>query len=129
MLELSSLKKAIKSLQEALDEYDKNSNDFMRDSCIQRFEYTYELSWKMLKRHLELTAANPAEIDELSFQELIRKGCEKGLLLGEWSDWKLYRIARGTTSHAYDENKAEEVFAVIPAFLKEAEHLYLKLNG
>jgi nucleotidyltransferase substrate binding protein (TIGR01987 family) len=128
-LDLTSFNKAINSLTEVLDEYKKNSNVFMRDACIQRFEYTYELAWKMLKRYLEITSANPAELDEMSFQNLIRTGSEKGLLLHGWDKWSSYRKARSTTSHVYDEKKAEEVFATIPGFLEDVKFLQKKLQA
>jgi hypothetical protein len=60
----------------------------------------------MLKRYLEMTASNPSEIDAMSFQNLIRLGSEKGLLRSDWEQWKIYRQARGTTSHTYDEKKS-----------------------
>lgn len=128
-LDLTSLAKAIASLEAALTEYARIPNEFMRDACIQRFEYTYELAWKMLKRHLELSSANPGEIDEMSFQNLIRSGSEKSLLLHGWDVWKNYRQARGTTSHGYDELKAIEVFKQVPEFLIEAKFLLQKLQG
>jgi nucleotidyltransferase substrate binding protein (TIGR01987 family) len=128
-LDLSSYVKAISSLEQALNEYAINSNSFMRDACIQRFEYTYELSWKMLKRFLEITSPNPIEFDEMSFQNLIRTGSEKGLLLNGWDQWAKYRNARATTSHVYNEIKAVEVFAEIPGFLIEAQHLLKKLQA
>jgi len=127
-LDLTALENAIVSLQVGLNEYAIRPNIFVRDACIQRFEYTYELSWKMLKRFLETTSANPVEIDEMSFQNLIRTGSEKGLLLHGWDIWTDYRKARSTTSHVYNEKKAIEVFSVIPGFLQEAEHLLQKLQ-
>jgi hypothetical protein len=42
---------------------DPGLREQMRNSVIQCFEFTYELSWKMLKRYLEETEANPSEID------------------------------------------------------------------
>ena len=127
-LDLSSLNKAINSLNAALQEKIKQDNDYLRDSCIQRFEYTYELSWKMLKRYLELTGPTTASMDALSFAQLIRKGNEKGLLRSDWTTWKLFREARNSTSHAYNEDKANQVFTIIPDFYKEAQHLYQQLN-
>jgi nucleotidyltransferase substrate binding protein (TIGR01987 family) len=123
-LDLSSLKKAINALNRALNEYEKNPSEFVKDSCIQRFEFTYELSHKFIKRYLEITEANPDEIEEMSFQQLIRRATEKGLLLSDWETWKDYRKSRGKTSHTYDEDTATEVFEAIPDFLKEAEYLY-----
>ncbi len=127
-LDLSSLDKAIKALIRALDEYEKNPNEFVKDSCIQRFEFTYELSHKFIKRYLELTEANPEEIEEMTFQQLIRRATERGLLLNDWESWKDYRKNRGKTSYSYDEETADEVFEDIPSFLKEAEFLYKQLE-
>lgn len=128
-LDLSSLDNAVNSLEEVLHEYKKQPNDFIRDAAIQRFEYTYELSWKMLKRHIEITSASPATVDEMSFQNLIRTGSEKSLLLNGWDIWAKYRKARSTTSHVYDKSKALEVFAIIPDFLQEATYLLQKLKS
>jgi nucleotidyltransferase substrate binding protein (TIGR01987 family) len=119
-IDVSSFEKALSSLEEALIEYDRSKSVFVKDSCIQRFEYTYELAYKMLKRQLEAMSANPAEIDQMSFPELIRLGAERGLLANGWDEWKLFRDARNATSHAYNEKKANEVFARIPAFRDEA---------
>ena len=127
-LDLSSLDKGIKALIRALEEYEKNPNEFVKDSCIQRFEFTYELSHKFIKRYLELTEANPEEIEEMTFQQLIRRATERGLLLNDWESWKDYRKSRAKTSHTYDEETADEVFEDIPVFLKEAEYLYKQLE-
>ena len=102
-------------------------SELLRDGVIQRFEYTYELSWKMLKRYLEATLPNPEEVDGMTFQALIRTGSEQGLLLTCWDRWVDYRKARGTTSHVYDGEKAREVFAIVPAFLQEARFLLGRL--
>ncbi len=128
MLDLTSLENAVKSLKEALDEFNKNQSPFVKDSCIQRFEYTYELSHKMLKRQLESMSASPSEVDQMSFPELIRTGAEKGLLLNSWDVWKIHRDARNITSHAYKEKKADKVFADIPAFYEEACYLLKTLQ-
>jgi nucleotidyltransferase substrate binding protein (TIGR01987 family) len=127
-LDITSLEKATSSLEKAIKEYNRTENEFVRDSCIQRFEYTYELSWKTIKRFLEETSANPHEIDLMSFQELIREANEKGILLTDWETWKLYRIYRGTTSHAYNEDKANEIYNEILGFLTEIQYLIKQLK-
>ena len=77
-LNIGSLEKAILSLEAALARHDLiPDDDMVRDACIQRFEFTYELSHKMLKRFLEATSASPEEIDRLSFQDLVRTGSER----------------------------------------------------
>ena len=128
-LDLTPLEKAITRLSEGLSRYQQDITDSqIRDGLIQRFEFTYEISHKMLKRFLEASSANPAEFDGMSFQELIRSGNERGLLLGSWPDWKKYRDMRAKTSHTYDEEVALEVVAGIPAMLEEAQYLLSKLR-
>ena len=82
----------------------------------------------MLKRYLEMTSPNPQDFDKMSFPELIRSGNEKDLLLSNVEKWKMYREARGTTSHSYNEKKAVEVFEVISPFLEEAKFLLSKIK-
>jgi nucleotidyltransferase substrate binding protein (TIGR01987 family) len=133
-LDFTPLEKAIAQLEKSLEYADspmarQDSGLFeqLRNSVIQCFEFTYELSHKMLKRYLEMTAANPAEIDFGSFQGLIRTGSEKGLLRSDWSRWKEYRQARTDSSHTYDQEKAAAVYRIVPDFLLEARHLYGQL--
>lgn len=128
-LDLSSFAKAIDSLQVALTAYEQKPKDlFIRDASIQRFEYTYELCHKMLKRYLEMTEPNAEEVDQMQFAQLVRTGSEKGLLLNGWDVWTTYRYARNLTSHTYNEDKAVEVCQIIPKFYMDAKFLLDKLN-
>jgi len=130
ILELSSFDNAILRLDEGIQRYQKDITDTqIRDGLIQRFEFTYELSHKMLKRFLESTSPSPANIDEMAFQDLIRTGNEQGLLLSDWAQWKKYREMRSRTSHTYDESVALQVVAEIPAFLQEARFLNAQLHA
>ncbi len=123
-LDLTSLSSAIAQLTAGLAQADADrSDELARDGVIQRFEYTYELSWKMLRRHLEQTAADPAALDAMSFQKLIRTGAEQGLLRSGLGTRKHFRRVRGVTSLLYDSEKAAEVYAVVPTFLEEVRFL------
>ena len=119
-----------KSISFATSEMAENDNDLFeqfRNSVIQCFEFTYELSHKMLARYLEETAANPEEIDLSTFQNIIRIGNEKGLLRSNWSQWRDYRQARSNSSHTYNRSKAEAVYEISFDFLDEAKYLYQQL--
>ncbi len=107
---------------------DPGLREQLRNSVIQCFEFTYELSWKMLKRYLEETEASPADMDTSTFQNLIRLGNERALLRSDWRQWKTYRQARTDSSHTYDAAKAEAVFAIAPDFLAEAQALLQALT-
>ena len=135
MLDFSSLRKAIHQLNEALQIYDSKIVQnhpklklYMRAAAIQSFEYTYELSIKMLRRYMEMISSNPSEVKEWSFENLIRECWGHGFLSAELIEWKKYRKYRGTTSHTYDEEKAKEVFQILPTFLKEATYLLSQLE-
>lgn len=107
---------------------DPGLREQLRNSVIQCFGFTFELSWKMLKRYLEATEASPADLDMGSFQNLVRLGNERGLLRSDWLRWKTYRQARTDSSHTYDAAKAEAVFALAPDFLAEAQALLAELG-
>jgi nucleotidyltransferase substrate binding protein (TIGR01987 family) len=120
-----------KSIGFATSELAENNDDLFeqfRNSVIQCFEFTYELSHKMLARYLEDTSANPEEIDLGTFQNIIRIGNEKGLLRSDWSQWRNYRQARtNNSSHTYNRIKAEAVYEISFDFLEEAKYLHLRL--
>jgi len=42
--------------------------------------------------------------------------------------WREYRRNRGTTSHTYNEEKAQEVFESVPDFLQDARYLLNRLQ-
>lgn len=124
---ISQLEKSLRYAHSPMAEEDRDLFEQLRNSVIQCFEFTYELSHKMLKRYLEATAASPEENDLSTFQNLIRTGNEKGVLRSDWLRWRIYRQARTDSSHTYDESKAEAVYSIAPDFLEEAKHLYAQL--
>ncbi len=122
------LERALDRLNENWVDYQADTSQvYVRDALIKRFEFTYELSHKTLRRFLEFGAANE-EIAEMSFPDLIRTASGKGLLLEDWSAWYDYRKIRGKATHTYQEKVAAEVIAVIPAFIKEVEFLRDRLR-
>lgn len=122
--DITPLINAIARLDEGLARYRQDITDLqIRDGLIQRFEFTYELSHKMLKRYLEFSSPDPTVFDGMNFQDLIRSANEKDVLLGSWTQWRTYRDMRSRTSHTYDEEIALQVVDGIPAFLQEAEFL------
>jgi nucleotidyltransferase substrate binding protein (TIGR01987 family) len=128
-LDFSSLTKAFAQFEAGLNALAENpENTLMRDGVIQRFEFTYELSHKLLKRYLEMTSPSGATIDQMAFPDLIRTGYEKGVLLSSWDKWLQFRKARNETSHTYDEAKAQLVLAKLPDFRDEVRFLLEKLK-
>ena len=128
-----SLEKALAQLKDAIIVFNKYQNNselasHLRDGAIQAFEYTYELSWKILKKHLAELLPNPDTISSNSFKDVIRLSYEHQLIKGDLQQWVEFRTLRGTTSHVYNEEKAINVFNELDNFIEEVEFIINKLN-
>ncbi len=129
MLDLSPLQKALAALDRGLVRWTAAPQDEeLRDACIQRFEFTFELSWKMLRRRLQMDLPNAQEVDAMAWRALIRAGAVAGLI-GDVDPWFVYREKRNISSHTYDAAKAAEVAAVLPQFALDARTLLDRLVG
>lgn len=128
-LDITALGNAVQRLREGLARQQREPTDEqLRDGLIQRFEFTYELSHRTLKRFLKEGAASPDDIEQMSFADLIRTANAQGLLRGDWPAWRAFRQMRARTSHTYNATIADQVVAAIPGFLREAEHLVAELR-
>ncbi|EGE48436.1 hypothetical protein WSS15_30810 [Acetobacter pasteurianus] len=129
MLYLTPLERALNRLKEGWTRHLAHPDDEqLRDGLIQRFEFTYELSHKTLKRFLETNSASPDEYDRMGFPDMIRSANEAGLLKSAWPQWSVFRKMRNLTSHTYNEATAKQVVATIPDFIVEAEFLLVTLK-
>ena len=128
ILDLTSFEKALKSLDEVINVYNADKTNLItRDSMIQRFEYTYSISLKMLKRYIEMNALIPENTETLTFNSLIRQANKMGLLKSNLEKWDDYSQKRNLTSHTYNEDAALEVVSIIEGFASEARFLMEKL--
>lgn len=114
-----NLARAVKRLADALDQ---PKNEFIRDSAIQRFEFTYELAWRVLKRYLAAQG-----VEARSPREAIRGAFEAGLIPDDPS-WLGMIELRNLTSHTYDEKVAERIYAELPGMLKRFNALLARLR-
>lgn len=128
VMDISALQNAIKSLKDAYSEYNKTENEYVRDSVIQRFEYTYALAVKFIQRYIELNIPNQEDLSTLTFNQLIRQANEMGILLNDLEQWIIYRQKRNITSHTYNIEKAKEVISIVGKFIEEIEYLITKLK-
>lgn len=129
-LDLTPLQAALASLRRGLTRWQAagEQDEELRDACIQRFEYTFELSWKMLARRLERDLPDARSVDAMSFRELMRAGGERGLVR-DVDAWMVFRDKRNTTSHTYNAAKAADVAAIIPEFAEHAQALLAQLQA
>ena len=127
-LDLSPLVKTVARLDEGLARFRTDEADSqIRDGLIQRFEFTYDLSHRMLRSALEAAAANPEEVDRMSFPSLICTAFEQGLVASDWTAWRTWRELRRMASHTYDEANARQVVDAIPGFLAETHEVTRRL--
>ncbi len=99
-----NLKKAYSRLKEVSELYD-GKDDIIRDSLIQRFEFTYEITHKTLRefmKYLGVTLEN-------SFPRTIFKKAYVNNLISDDKVWINLLEDRNSTSHIYNENLADEV--------------------
>lgn len=128
-IDLTAFENAINSLIEVINVYNTDKTNFItRDSMIQRFEYTYSLSLKMLKRYFSTSAFVFENIEGMSFNEMIRQANKMELLRSNLEYWDNVRQKRNLTSHTYDEKIAADVITIIPDFKDEAVFLLNKLK-
>jgi nucleotidyltransferase substrate binding protein (TIGR01987 family) len=127
VLDLSPLNRALAALDRGLARWSAApADEELRDACIQRFEFTFELCWKMLRRRLQMDLPSAQEVDTMTWRALIRAGAEQGLV-EDVDAWFVYRDKRNITSHTYDAQKAAEVAAVLPRFAHDARALLERL--
>lgn len=135
-LDLSSLRKAIDSLEKTLRvaqdknlaaELGRDAKDAIRAGVIQNFEFTYELCWKFMKRWLK----DNADVEEAEYprtrKELFRLAARSGLIKDPLP-WFSFSDARNLTSHTCDENKAESVYETAVGFMEDARYLLDRLQ-
>lgn len=99
-----NLKKTYSRLKEVSDMYD-GKNDIIRDSLIQRFEFTYELTHKTLKEFMKYVGIT---LDN-SFPRSIFKKAYVNNLISDDKVWINLLEDRNSTSHIYNENMADEI--------------------
>lgn len=117
---LTPLEKAVVSLEDGLRQPQTVYN---RDMVIQRFEYTYELSWKMIRRYLAMYCG----IEESVIKSLFREA-GKVRLIDSVESWFGYQEARNLTSHTYNESVAEETYETAKHFAKDVRELLTRLK-
>ena len=105
------------------DALEESESPIVRDACLQRFEFSYELLWKTLKVFLEeihgVRAVSPRQVfkeafalsiidEELTFVEMIE--------------------SRNTLSHTYNEEQATKIYVKCADYLKAMKNVLAQLN-
>jgi len=116
-----NFKYALNRLTEALNF--EEVNDIIIDGIIQRFEFTFELSWKLMKEFLEYEG-----IEANSPRSVIREAFKIGLV-DNGDKWISMLTDRNKTSHIYDEEESRGIYVNIKeSYVKEFIDLLKKFD-
>ena len=98
--------KALERLKDVLKE-DISLSSAIMDGTIQRFEFSFELAWKLIQQVLEykgIRAANPRAVIKEAYQQgLIQDG----------EAWVGMLEDRNTAAHTYDEKDAKRIYQTV----------------
>lgn len=120
-LVFEQLGKVLGRLQEAADETPTEKR-IVIDATIQRFEFTVELFWKALKKHLKQDFG----IEVYGPKKVLEQAYVNSLIDNEqlWIDML---EDRNMTSHTYKEDLADEIYIRIKKYVPEMKATYDKL--
>lgn len=118
-LKLDTYKKAVngfsKSLQINLDNFDDDVRDAIKNGRIQKFEYTTELTWKLVKKYLYVYHNIDAKSPNQSIKEFYNIG-----MISQINYEQILRMIemRNRLSHEYREEYFEEVSSQLNIYLQ-----------
>lgn len=119
-IQIQQLDKALSRLEETLSMEPTQVN---KDATIQRFEFTFELSWKLMK-----SFAFNKGLETVSPKDSLRTAAQLGLI-EDVEMWFDFLDARNNSSHVYNENMASEVYEEIKKFLPAVKKLMVKIKA
>ena len=99
---LIQLGKAV-NIVSALSNSSSDQNDLLAEGLIQRYEYTHELAWKVMKDYEEYQGIT----DIMGSRDAIRVALRAGIL--DDDRWMDTISDRNLTSHNYDDETAKHV--------------------
>ncbi len=111
----NGLKKWLNKLKEII-EIKSIDREIKRDSTIKRFELSYELMWKNLKRILEIEGFNPK-----SPRETFEFAYKNDIIENE-DIWLNMLMDRNIAVHVYDEEEVDKIYKNI------VEKYYLEMQ-
>lgn len=117
-------KKALTKLEEALN-IDK-VDEIVRDATIQRFEFTFEMLWKLIKKFAymeKLECYSPKTCFKIAFQMGLIKEEDEEIFI-DMIDY------RNVTTHTYNEEMSKEVYNFIKnTAIKRLQNMKLAIEN
>jgi len=121
----SNFQKALSQLTEAIETNGENPVDIIKEGIIQRFEFTHELAWKVLKDYLEYEGFQNITGSRSATREAFNKG-----LIQNGQIWMDMIESRNLTVHTYQHTiLEEEFFKIITIYFPQFKEFQLKMNS
>ena len=111
---------SLRRLEEALA---KPEDPIVRDACIQRFEFTFEMAWKAVQSY-----ALAEGVECVSPRDCFRTAFRLGLVESD-ARWMAMVEDRNRTSHTYDEEIAQTIYRALPGYMDLLGNLLEKLKA
>ena len=113
---------AIEKLNKSLEK-DIKEDELYLDAIIKRFEFSYELAWRLMKRFLSYEG-----VDAQSPRAVIREAFNNGLINNP-NVWLDMLEKRNLSSHTYNQETAETIYKFIKErYIKELNDLKIKIT-
>ncbi len=113
MQRFDNYRKALRLLGQAVEIVSQRVNgdeaveDLLKEGLIQRFEYTHELAWKVMKDYAEYQGYT----DIRGSRDAFRKAFEMEIITDK--RWMESIADRNLTSHNYDDETAEAIYEAV----------------
>jgi len=98
----ANFEKALQQLTKGIEENTGNPIDLIKEGIIQRFEFTHELAWKVMKDYLEYEGYKNITGSRTATREAFNKG-----LLVDGQHWMDMIESRNNTVHTYNTSILE----------------------
>ena len=100
----------------------EGNGDIVLDVAVKRFEFTYEMAWKALKRFLDYLG-----IDARAPRPVFKEAYAQGLLPNE-QVWLDMIEMRNLSSHVYDEQEISQILSELERYLAAFDSLLKQLQ-
>lgn len=97
--------------------YKEGYGDVYLDLVVKRFEFTYEMSWKTIKRYMDFIG-----IDCPNPRSCFKEALVQGLITDE-TVWLEMIERRNLSSHMYDEDEIKEILQRLNDYVKAFRNL------
>ena len=120
----TNFEKAFLQLKQAVDSYDDHAEALIKEGIIQRFEFTHELAWKVMKDYLEYEG-----YQNITGPRSATRGFFNLDLITDGQTWMDMIESRNKTVHTYHENILQQEYSkVIGSYYQCFSEFYKKMK-